>query len=84
MSSDDLVYPMRTTLSIDDDVLHAAKEIAAVQGTTAGKIISELARRALTQPVDGPLIHRNGFWVLPKRGGVVTSDLVKRLAEDDR
>ncbi|MGB7100620.1 MAG: CopG family transcriptional regulator [Xanthobacteraceae bacterium] len=75
---------MRTTLSIDDDVLNAAKEMAAIQRTSAGKIISELARRALTQPADGTLIQRNGFWVLPKRGGLVTSDLVKRLAEDDR
>jgi hypothetical protein len=72
---------MRTTLSIDDDVLSAAKEMAAVQRTTAGKIISELARRALTQSAEGPLVHRNGFWVLPKRGGVVNSDLVKRLVE---
>ncbi len=74
---------MRTTLSIDDDVLNAAKEMAEVQGTTAGKIISDLARRALTQPVEESLIHRNGFRVLPSRGGLVTSALVKRLAEED-
>ena len=74
---------MRTTLSIDDDVLNAAKEMAEVQGTTAGKIISDLARRALTQPVEESLIYRNGFRVLPSRGGLVTSALVKRLAEED-
>jgi len=32
---------MRTTLEIDDDVLHAAKEIAAKERKTAGKIVSE-------------------------------------------
>jgi hypothetical protein len=73
---------MRTTLDIDDDVLAAAKERAASQKTTAGKILSGLARRALTQPTQGPLIERNGFMVLPSRGGVVTSALVKRLAEE--
>ena len=38
---------MRTTLEIDDDVLQAAKEIAASRGSTAGKVLSELARRGL-------------------------------------
>ena len=73
---------MRTTLDIDDDVLTAAKELAAAQKTTAGQIISDLVRQTLTRPVEGPLIERNGFMVLPKRGGVVTTELVKRLAED--
>ena len=39
---------MRTTLDIDDDVLQAAKERASREGSTAGKVISDLARRALT------------------------------------
>jgi hypothetical protein len=70
---------MRTTLDIDDDVLAAAKELAAGQKTTAGKVLSDLARQSLTRPPAGPLIERNGFFVLPSRGGVVTSALVKRL-----
>lgn len=73
---------MRTTLDIDDDVLVAAKERAAGQKTTTGKVISDLARQALTRPASGPLIKRNGFFVLPSRGGVVTSALVRRLEEE--
>ena len=38
---------MRTTLEIDDDVLFAAKEIAARERKTAGKIVSEIFRRGL-------------------------------------
>jgi hypothetical protein len=72
---------MRTTLDIDDDVLAAAKEKATGQNTTAGKVLSDLARQSLTRPVEGPLIERNGFFVLPSRGGVVTTALVKRLEE---
>lgn len=72
---------MRTTIDIDDDVLAAAKERAAGQKTTTGKAISELARQALTRPTEGPLIERNGFFVLPSRGGVVTTALVRRLEE---
>ena len=74
---------MRTTLDIDDDVLSAAKELAAAQKSTAGQVISNLARQTLTRPADGPLVYRNGFLMLPSRGGVVTSELVKRLAEED-
>ena len=70
---------MRTTLDIDDDVLAAAKERASGEKTTTGKVISDLARQALTRPAKGPLIKRNGFYVLPPRGGVVTSALVRRL-----
>ena len=38
---------MQTTLDIDPDVLQAAKELAEHRGTTAGKVLSELARNAL-------------------------------------
>jgi hypothetical protein len=72
---------MRTTLDIDDDILAVAKELASGQKTTAGKVISDLARKALTQPQGTCAIYRNGVWVLPNRGGVVTPELVDRLAE---
>jgi hypothetical protein len=74
---------MRTTLDIDDDVLAAAKELASGRKTTAGKVISDLARKALTQPLRSKVIYRNGLPVLPKRGGVVTRELVERLAEEE-
>ncbi len=41
---------MRTTLSIDDDVLCAVKSLARRQGRSAGEVLSELARRALQGP----------------------------------
>ena len=74
---------MRTTLDIDEDVLAAAKELAERGKTTTGRVMSDLARQALTRPSDAPLAQRNGFWVLPKRGGVVTTELVTRLADDE-
>ena len=48
MMYDEARTTMRTTLDIDDDVLQAAKELATLRGSTAGKVLSELARRALT------------------------------------
>jgi hypothetical protein len=39
---------MRTTLDIDDDVVTAARELAAGERRSLGSVISELARRGLT------------------------------------
>jgi hypothetical protein len=74
---------MRTTLSIDDDVLSAAKEIAAMEKTTVGEVISALARRGLS-PVASRRKTRNGVPLLPVRTGTatVTSELVQRLREE--
>lgn len=56
---------MRTTLEIDDDVLQAAKEIASGRALSAGKVLSELARKGLQQPA-APGRIRNGVPVLPR------------------
>jgi hypothetical protein len=56
---------MRTTLDLDDDVLLAAKELAVARGTTAGKVVSELVRQALTPQRAAGL--RNGVPVLSNR-----------------
>ena len=77
---------MRTTLDIDDEVLSAVKEIARRRRTTAGAVISELARRALTQPEPaGPAVPAPdaffGFRPLPAAGRVVSDEIVERLRE---
>jgi hypothetical protein len=76
-------FPMRTTLVIDDDVLIAAKEIAAAERKSVGEVISSLARRALT-PAVSKRKSRNGIPLLKVRGGTrkVTSELVHRLREE--
>lgn len=38
---------VRTTVRIDDDVLKAAKSIAASQSRSLGEVLSDLARRGL-------------------------------------
>ncbi len=74
---------MRTTLDIDADILGAAKELAAMRGTTAGKVISELARKAL-EPKRVPK-YRNGIRLLERRPGdpIVTMEMVNRLRDDE-
>ena len=74
---------MRTTLAIDDDVLSAAKEMAAMENKSIGEVISSLARKALS-PGDSRARTRNGVPLLRVRKGAprVTSELVHQLREE--
>jgi hypothetical protein len=69
---------MRTTLDIDDDVLQAAKEMAASRRSTAGKVLSELARQAL-QPARTAARLRNGVPLLPRRPSGAPRPTMKRV-----
>jgi hypothetical protein len=73
---------MRTTLTIDDDVLASARALAAQRGVSIGTIVSDLARRSLA-PAQ-PAATRNGIRLFPVRpdAGPVTPELIKTLAED--
>ena len=75
---------MRTTLEIDDDVLAAARELAAGRKTTPDKVISDLLRKALTSeiaPADVPVV--DGFPVLPHAGTVITAEFIEKLLVED-
>jgi hypothetical protein len=78
---------MRTTLDIADDVLRAAKDRARREKKTAGEVISELARSALTRAPEAPRAQepraRYGFRPFPRRGGIVSNELIDTLREDD-
>jgi hypothetical protein len=74
---------MRTTLDVDEDVLMAVKSLAASRKATAGKVISELARKALLPQRKS--VKRNGFTLFRTRddGVIVTMELVNRLRDED-
>ena len=73
---------MRTTLDIEDDVLMAAREIARQQGLSMGKVLSNLARQALTRRTAGST--RQGVPLFPARpdGDVVSLELVNQLRDE--
>jgi len=73
---------VRTTLDIDDDVLCAAKELAAIQKTSTGKVISDLARAALRRRSVVASRTRNGLPLLPGRRKLVTVEQVDRLLHE--
>jgi len=74
---------VRTTLDIDEDVLQVAKELAASRRTTAGRVLSDLARKAL-EPSRSTKV-RNGVPLLPRRPAGAprpTMKLVNSLRDD--
>jgi hypothetical protein len=74
---------MRTTVTIDEDVLAAAKGLAAAQHKSLGNILSSLARQAL-KPNVSTSERRNGVPLLMSRTGmkVVTPELVSQLRDE--
>jgi hypothetical protein len=82
---------MRTTLDIDDDLLSAAKELAKAEGRTMGEVISDLARRALTQSSTGQLgfaepagqFLMDDWAMFPRRDGPpVTNELIRQIQDE--
>jgi hypothetical protein len=73
---------MRTTLDLDEDVVTAARELAAIEGRSLGTVISELARRGLTpariEAEDGlPAIR------VPAGTPPITPEMVRRALDED-
>lgn len=78
---------MRTTLSIDDDVLLAVKERASREHRSVGALLSELAREALTTPHPKESSEQvesfYGFEPFPHRGGPVSNAIIDQLRDEE-
>lgn len=86
---------MRTTLEIADDVLFAAKEIARREKKSVGQIISDLARQSFANAHASPTcgaqavphvserLATYGINPLPRRGTVVSNELIDRLRDQE-
>lgn len=78
---------MRTTLTIADDVLMAAKERARRERRSVGDVLSDLARQGLLSAgISGEIAESGGFYgfePLPHRGQAVSNELIDRLREEE-
>jgi hypothetical protein len=73
---------VRTTLTLDDDVVAAAKELAASDRRSLGSIVSELARRGLTP---ARVESEGGLPVIRVPAGTppITPEMVRRALDED-
>lgn len=72
---------MRTTLDVADDVLAAAKELARMENSTIGEVLSRLARQALTTRFAPAERSAAGFRTIPRGGHLVTNEHVNAIRE---
>lgn len=74
---------MRTTLSIDEDVLRAARSLSRIEGKTIGAVVSELARKGL-RPAPPRRRGRSGLptFDVPGDAAVLTPEMVREALED--
>jgi hypothetical protein len=79
LTQHDIIHNMRTTISLDDDVLQLVRRYAASRSLALGKAVSELVRRAFTVP--RPTREVNGVQVfdLPPESPRVTTKKVSEL-----
>ncbi len=76
---------MRTTFTLDDDILATARHLAERQRKTIGEVISALARLGLQRDAAAkPIAVRNGVPLLPTQqdASPVTLELVNRLRDE--
>ena len=78
----DIIFAMRTTLSLDDDLIPQVKTYAESRDITVGKAVSELVRRGLHAPIQTHVV--NGFHVieLPPGSPPVTIEHIRKLEEE--
>ena len=73
---------MRTTLSLDDDVVQEIKTYAKNRDVSIGKAVSDLVRRGLRAPLRTRIV--NGFHVadLPPSSKRITAEDIKKLEDE--
>jgi hypothetical protein len=75
---------MRTTISLDDDIVPAVKRFAESRALGIGKAVSELVRRGIH--ASRPTRNVNGLLVfdLPSDSPRVTTNIVRKLEAEER
>jgi len=81
---------MKTTLDLPEDLLIAAKQVAAQRRTTLKEMVTRSLRREIgldaapTLAPDSPFeLSEYGLPRLKKRGAVITSDMIYKMLEDE-
>jgi hypothetical protein len=73
---------MRTTLSIDDEVLELVRRYAEDRSMALGEAVSELIRKAFATPTPTKIVNGLHVFDLPADSPRVTTEMVKKLDAD--
>lgn len=73
---------MRTTLSLDDDVLREIKAYAQNRDIALGEAVSELVRKGLHAPLQTRVVNNFHVVELPPGSPRVTTENVRKLQEE--
>src|ERR1700730_11842755 len=76
---------MRTTITLDDDVFTAATHISRTSGARLGKVISDLARRALNPVGEVSIIQDGRFpvFAVPEGTPAMNPEEVQRVLDEE-
>jgi hypothetical protein len=76
---------MRTTLTLDPDIMETARALASQRGVSIGAVISDLARQGLRGGSAPERASRNGIPLLPvgNDSRVVTPELVASILDEE-
>ena len=74
---------MRTTLSIDDEVLELVKQYAEDRSMTVGDAVTELIRKAFRTPTPTKILNGLRVFDLPPDSPRITNQRVKELELDE-
>jgi hypothetical protein len=74
---------MRTTIDLDPELLAAARKLAAARSQSLGKVISDLALRALKTQTGRGSTTRSGFPVFKVRKGAPPISLEDVKLDED-
>jgi hypothetical protein len=73
---------MRTTLSLDDDVLEQVKQFAEGRKISLGRAASELIRRGVNRPLQTHVVHGLHVITLPPDSPPVSPERIRELLEE--
>lgn len=74
---------MRTTLSIDDDVLEAARAIAEQTRRSLGQVVSDLARKGLRPRAEGRTRGGLPSFEVSEKARPFTPDAVRQALDEE-
>ncbi|MFB3906665.1 MAG: antitoxin [Acidobacteriota bacterium] len=74
---------MRTTVTLDNDVYQAAVHLSRTTGKRLGKVISELARRGMTQSVPASQRGRFPVFHVPADAPIIAASRVQEIIDEE-